>query len=70
MVADGMVTEEAPSGGAPTVVVELAVPAGRLAGTVARLRADGHHVLRVRPDGPVPSGEAPEGRIRAEEVTR
>ena len=35
--------------GDPAVaVVEVAVPAARVAGTVARLRADGHHVLRVR----------------------
>lgn len=66
-VADGTVTEAAPSGGAAVAVVELAVPAARLAGTVARLRADGHQILRVRPDAaPRPDGsalppEAPDG---------
>ncbi|PWU50104.1 ABC transporter ATP-binding protein [Micromonospora globispora] len=49
-VADGTVTEAASSVGAAVAVVELAVPAARLAGTVARLRADGHQILRVRPD--------------------
>lgn len=65
-VADGTVTEAAPSGGAAVAVVELAVPAARLAGTVARLRADGHQILRVRPAAPRPDGsalpaEAPDG---------
>ncbi|RQW98274.1 ABC transporter ATP-binding protein [Micromonospora globispora] len=49
-VADGTVTEAASSVGAAVAVVELTVPAARLAGTVARLRADGHQILRVRPD--------------------
>ena len=66
-VADGTVTEAAPSGGAAVAVVELAVPAARLAGTVARLRADGHQILRVRPaaaprpDGSALPAEAPDG---------
>ncbi|MBO4162607.1 ABC transporter ATP-binding protein [Micromonospora antibiotica] len=65
-VADGLVTEEAASGDGAVAVVEVAVPAARVAGTVARLRADGHHILRVRepatpptpvlvPPTPVPS---------------
>ncbi|MFC4146310.1 ATP-binding cassette domain-containing protein [Micromonospora mangrovi] len=62
-VADGTLTEEAPTGEPALAVVELAVPAARVAGTVARLRADGHHVIRVRdhafsppstPTGPAP----------------
>ncbi|MDO3702617.1 ATP-binding cassette domain-containing protein [Micromonospora sp. C28SCA-DRY-2] len=51
-VADGTVTEEAPSAAAAMAVVEVAVPAARVAGAVARLRAEGHHVLRVRPGDP------------------
>ncbi|MFI7487167.1 ATP-binding cassette domain-containing protein [Micromonospora echinaurantiaca] len=51
-VADGTVTEEASSAGTAMAVVEVAVPAARVAGTVARLRAEGHHVLRVRPGDP------------------
>ncbi|MEU2612812.1 ATP-binding cassette domain-containing protein [Micromonospora sp. NPDC007271] len=47
-VADGTVTEQTPSEGAAMAVVELMVPATRVAAAVARLRADGHHVLRVR----------------------
>ncbi|MEV1060103.1 ABC transporter ATP-binding protein [Micromonospora chalcea] len=47
-VTDGTVTEQAPSGGAAVAVVELAVPAAGLAAAVARLRADGHQILRVR----------------------
>ncbi|WP_036373088.1 ATP-binding cassette domain-containing protein [Micromonospora sp. ATCC 39149] len=62
-VADGTVTAHAPADAQPgeIVVVEVAVPAARAAGAVARLRADGHHVLRVRadpvaPDAPVAAG--------------
>ncbi|GAA2704777.1 ATP-binding cassette domain-containing protein [Micromonospora olivasterospora] len=65
-VSDGTVTAEGPSAGpgGPLAVVEIAVPAARVAHAVARLRADGHHVLRVRsdaapPDAPVPPGEHP-----------
>ncbi|SCG80800.1 ABC transporter [Micromonospora echinaurantiaca] len=54
-VADGTVTEEA-SVGSAMAVVEVAVPAARVAGAVARLRAEGHHVLRVRPAEPASSG--------------
>ncbi|MFI6163164.1 ABC transporter [Micromonospora haikouensis] len=66
-VADGTVTAQAPTDASPgaLVVVEVAVPAARAAGAVARLRADGHHVLRVRadpapPDAPVPAGGPPD----------
>ncbi|RKN44328.1 ATP-binding cassette domain-containing protein [Micromonospora endolithica] len=55
-VADGTVTEEDPTGTETFAVVELAVPSAQVAGTVARLRADGHHVLRVRPDA-VPTAD-------------
>ncbi|MFI2661427.1 ABC transporter ATP-binding protein [Micromonospora carbonacea] len=65
-VADGTVSAQAPADASPgaLVVVEVAVPAARAAGAVARLRADGHHVLRVRadpapPDAPVPSAAPP-----------
>ena len=51
-LADGAVTDDAPAGSDATAVVELAVPAARVAGTVARLRADGHHILRVRVTAP------------------
>ncbi|SCL40721.1 ABC transporter [Micromonospora pallida] len=53
-VADGTVTERAAEEPAELAVIEVAVPAARVAGTVARLRAAGHQVLRVRADGPVP----------------
>ncbi|MFF5175226.1 ATP-binding cassette domain-containing protein [Micromonospora sp. NPDC000089] len=52
-VADELVTEEAAADPEPVAVVEVAVPAARVAGTVARLRAEGHHVLGVR-EHPVP----------------
>ncbi|MEU5948237.1 ATP-binding cassette domain-containing protein [Micromonospora sp. NPDC047465] len=64
-VADGTVTEGAPPADAAMAVVEVAVPAARVAGTVARLRAEGHHVLRVRPGAPTPSG-TPDGVAIAE----
>ncbi|MGK5742889.1 ABC transporter ATP-binding protein [Micromonospora sp. URMC 103] len=51
-VADGAVTEEQPAAEEAYAVVEVAVPAARVSGVVARLRADGHRVLGVRPDGP------------------
>ncbi|MFF4878178.1 ATP-binding cassette domain-containing protein [Micromonospora sp. NPDC000668] len=58
MVADGTVTEETSPPDETIAVVEVAVPAARVAGTVARLRAEGHHVLRVRPDASTaPPGE-------------
>ncbi|MEU2662981.1 ABC transporter ATP-binding protein [Micromonospora sp. NPDC007220] len=47
-VADGTVTEAAPSAEAALAVVEVAVPVARVDGTVARLRAEGHRILRVR----------------------
>ncbi|MFD6564563.1 ATP-binding cassette domain-containing protein [Micromonospora profundi] len=49
-VADGSLTEETPPADEAIAVVEVAVPAARVAGTVARLRADGHQILRVRAD--------------------
>ncbi|MEU4566685.1 ABC transporter ATP-binding protein [Micromonospora sp. NPDC023956] len=67
-VADGTVTEAGPAESEGVAVVEVAVPAARVAGTVARLRAAGHQVLRVRtpepdtaPDpGPTGHGVAPD----------
>ncbi|MCM0673803.1 ABC transporter ATP-binding protein [Micromonospora phytophila] len=56
-VTDGTVTDGAPSTDTAMVVVEVAVPAARVAGAVARLRAGGHHILRVRPDA-TPAAEA------------
>ncbi|GIJ75882.1 ABC transporter [Micromonospora phaseoli] len=47
-VADGTVVERAPSGAGAVAVVELEVPVPQVADTVARLRAEGHHILRVR----------------------
>ncbi|MEO3771650.1 ABC transporter ATP-binding protein [Micromonospora sp. B9E7] len=49
-VADGSLTEETPAADETLAVVEVAVPAARVAGTVARLRAEGHQILRVRVD--------------------
>ncbi|MBO4142314.1 ABC transporter ATP-binding protein [Micromonospora tulbaghiae] len=67
-VTDGTVTEEATSGGAAVAVVELAVPAAGLAAAVARLRAEGHQILRVREHAvpppathPVPASAGPSG---------
>ncbi|MEU4713912.1 ATP-binding cassette domain-containing protein [Micromonospora purpureochromogenes] len=59
-VADGVVTEETSAGAEPMAVVEVAVPAARVAGAVARLRAEGHHVLRVRPDATPPDAGSPQ----------
>ncbi|MFG2057828.1 ATP-binding cassette domain-containing protein [Micromonospora sp. NPDC048930] len=59
-VADGTVTEEAPSGEAAVAVVELAVPAAEVAAAVARLRAAGHHVLRVRDHAAPPPATRPD----------
>ncbi|WBB66355.1 ABC transporter ATP-binding protein [Micromonospora sp. WMMD812] len=58
MVADGLVTEETPAGAEAFAVVEVAVPAMRVADAVARLRAEGHHVLGVRPGGPPAATDA------------
>ncbi|MFI1193069.1 ATP-binding cassette domain-containing protein [Micromonospora sp. NPDC020750] len=68
-VADGTVTAQAPADA--LVVVEVAVPAARVAGTVARLRADGHHVLRVRSDAAPPDALArkPAALVAGELVT-
>ncbi|MGR6322210.1 ABC transporter ATP-binding protein [Micromonospora soli] len=59
-VAAGTVAEQAPPAGAAVAVVELAVPAAGVAATVARLRADGHHVLRVRDHAAPPSTTRPD----------
>ncbi|MGC5050083.1 ABC transporter ATP-binding protein [Micromonospora sp. DT48] len=48
LVAEATVVERPPSGEAAVAVVELAVPVGQVSATVARLRAEGHHVLGVR----------------------
>ncbi|MET7672958.1 ABC transporter ATP-binding protein [Micromonospora luteifusca] len=56
-VADGSLTEEA-SADETIAVVEVAVPAARVAGTVARLRAEGHHILRVRADASLAAPQA------------
>ncbi|MEU5723267.1 ATP-binding cassette domain-containing protein [Micromonospora sp. NPDC047738] len=58
-VADGAVTAQAPTEGAAMVVVELAVPAAGVADAVARLRAAGHHVLRVRDHAAPPPAARP-----------
>ncbi|MET8359313.1 ATP-binding cassette domain-containing protein [Micromonospora sp. NPDC005171] len=50
LVADGSLSEETSSTDETFAVVEVAVPAARVAGTVARLRAEGHQVLGVRSD--------------------
>ncbi|MEU7713495.1 ATP-binding cassette domain-containing protein [Micromonospora chalcea] len=60
-VTDGTVTEQAPSAGAAVAVVELAVPAAGLAAAVARLRADGHQILRVRDHAVPPPATHPVG---------
>ncbi|RKN13356.1 ATP-binding cassette domain-containing protein [Micromonospora musae] len=49
-VAAGEVDEVAPTEGQAYAVVEIAVPAAQVAGTVTRLRADGHRVLGVHLD--------------------
>ncbi|MEU7651149.1 ABC transporter ATP-binding protein [Micromonospora taraxaci] len=59
LVADGSLTEETSAADETLAVVEVAVPAARAAGTVARLRAEGHHILRVRVDA---SNAAPPAR--------
>ncbi|MEU7590459.1 ATP-binding cassette domain-containing protein [Micromonospora sp. NPDC049230] len=58
-VAEGSLTEETSSADETFAVVEVAVPTARVAGTVARLRAEGHHILRVRADD---STTAPQAR--------
>ncbi|PZG17928.1 ABC transporter ATP-binding protein [Micromonospora craterilacus] len=68
-VADGSVLERAPSGDTAVAVVELAVPAARVADAVARLRADGHHILRVRGHSDPPTATRP-GAGPTSEVAR
>ncbi|MEV0001005.1 ABC transporter ATP-binding protein [Micromonospora sp. NPDC050980] len=60
-VVDGTLGETAPSEGSAVAVVELAVPAVTVVATVARLRADGHQVLRIR-DHAVPTPATPPGQ--------
>ncbi|MCF0093567.1 ABC transporter ATP-binding protein [Micromonospora sp. MH99] len=58
-VAAGVLTEEtAPTGEEAVAVVEVAVPAARVASTVARLRAEGHQILRVRADTSITAPQA------------
>ncbi|MGC4744129.1 ATP-binding cassette domain-containing protein [Micromonospora sp. DT201] len=70
-VADGSLTEEVSSAEEAIAVVEVAVPAARVAGTVARLRAEGHHVLRVRADASTAAPQArpatPPGELASEQ---
>ncbi|MFF0151165.1 ATP-binding cassette domain-containing protein [Micromonospora sp. NPDC005203] len=77
-VADGTLTEETSSADETFSVVEVAVPTARVAGTVARLRAEGHHILRVRADASTPAPKArpastaptrPDGAPAAEQPT-
>ncbi|MET7960997.1 ABC transporter ATP-binding protein [Micromonospora zamorensis] len=59
LVADGALTEETSSSADETfAVVEVAVPAARVAGTIARLRAEGHQVLGVRADASTAAAQA------------
>ncbi|MER7458034.1 ABC transporter ATP-binding protein [Micromonospora sp. NPDC126480] len=59
-VAEGAVVEPAPSDRPALAVVELSVPAARVTDTVARLRAEGHQILRVR-DHTAPPPATPPG---------
>ncbi|MER7439624.1 ABC transporter ATP-binding protein [Micromonospora avicenniae] len=59
VVADGVVSEETPTESQAYAVVEIAVPAARVAGTVARLRAEGHQVRGVRSEVRSGSGHPP-----------
>ncbi|MEU7613130.1 ATP-binding cassette domain-containing protein [Micromonospora sp. NPDC049204] len=77
-VADGTLTEETSSADEAFSVVEVAVPTARVAGTVARMRAEGHHILRVRADASTPAPQArpastaptrPDGAPAAEQPT-
>ncbi|HYN97432.1 MAG TPA: ABC transporter ATP-binding protein [Pilimelia sp.] len=47
-VADGLVTAGPAAAPDGVCVIEVAAPAAHAAATIARLRAEGHHVLRVR----------------------
>ena len=58
-VTEGTLTEETSSEGSAVAVVELAVPAAGLAAAVARLRADGHQILRVREPAVPPAAGSP-----------
>ncbi|MEV4388591.1 ABC transporter ATP-binding protein [Micromonospora sp. NPDC049580] len=58
-VAAGSLTEETASTDEEAIaVVEVAVPAARVASTVARLRAEGHQILRVRADTSITAPQA------------
>ncbi|MGW5561775.1 ABC transporter ATP-binding protein, partial [Micromonospora sp. NPDC003944] len=71
LVADGTLCEETSSTDATIAVVEVAVPAARVASTVARLRAEGHQVLRVRADASTPGPQArPAEPLRAAGAAR
>ncbi|MFG1654885.1 ATP-binding cassette domain-containing protein [Micromonospora sp. NPDC049275] len=64
-VAAGTLTEETAPTDDAIAVVEVAVPAARVASTVARLRAEGHQILRVRADA---SSTAPQARPTAPSI--
>ncbi|MCX5120330.1 ATP-binding cassette domain-containing protein [Micromonospora sp. NBC_00362] len=71
LVADGSLTEETSSTDETIAVVEVAVPAARVAGTVARLRAEGHQVLRVRSDASTAAPQAlPVEPLRSADAAR
>ncbi|MGC4875284.1 ABC transporter ATP-binding protein [Micromonospora sp. DT43] len=57
-VAAGTLTEETAPTDDAIAVVEVAVPAARVASTVARLRAEGHQILRVRADTSITAPQA------------
>ncbi|MEU7842233.1 ABC transporter ATP-binding protein [Micromonospora sp. NPDC049114] len=58
-VAAGVLTEETAATGEEAIaVVEVAVPAARVASTVARLRSEGHQILRVRADTSIAAPQA------------
>ncbi|CCH21434.1 ATP-binding cassette domain-containing protein [Micromonospora lupini] len=57
-VAAGSLTEETAPTDEAVAVVEVAVPAARVASTVARLRAEGHQILRVRADASTTAPQA------------
>ncbi|WP_253866154.1 ATP-binding cassette domain-containing protein [Micromonospora sp. WMMA2032] len=65
-VTAGTLTEAVPSGGPVVAVVELAVPVAGLAAAVARLRADGHQVLRIRDHAAPPAVGSPERAAEAD----
>ncbi|GIJ21560.1 ABC transporter ATP-binding protein [Micromonospora lutea] len=58
-VADAAVVERTPPGEETVAVVELEVPVRQVPATVARLRAEGHNVLRVRGQSRPPEATRP-----------